>query len=532
MAEGPGSIRPTHLVESFGPGSIVRTERDSVLIMGLDSWEQSEFGYEVIHNRFMEKILDKGRMRMPVSGTCTVPCRPFPEWITCSDPACGALQRRAGRIPGADPIPCGTCGSRTHPARFVVTCSQGHLDEFPWAEWAHRGRVCDAPSLREVAHGGREGLAGYAIRCKCGASRTYAGATSLGSLTELGIKCSGRSPWLDDARQECIIKPGIRGISVLASSLYVPQQLTAIHIPGSDAKADDRDLDDIFSEEDIKRLEYAYMRSFEGGDENLEIASSPVEPDIVGWVPVLKTVRRLTEIRALYEFARNGGEPCVLSKRADWCPATINKGEGIFFSLDESKLGKWAESPAVISRCRMLKSEEVDDEHEVDPAYAMLHTLAHALIRELTAVAGYSEASIRERIYGNGVLLYTASAQSEGGLGGLARQAEQERFGRLMRGALLRSATCSRDPLCADNDPVMLRGRGARAMRNASACYACMLLPETSCEARNEILDRKLLADEKVGFFAGMPDETTRPDSTRGRNPLPAPSGANLVPNH
>lgn len=523
------------MVESFGPGSVVRTERDSVLVMGLDSWEQSEFGYEVIHNRFMEKVLGKVRMRMPVSGTCTVPCRPFPEWITCSNPACGALQRRAGRMPGPDPIPCGTCGSRTHPARFVAACSQGHLDEFPWAEWAHGGRACGDPSLREVAHGWREGLAGYSVSCMCGASRTYAGATSPGALAKIGIKCSGRSPWLDDERQECVaVKPGIRGVSVLASSLYVPQQLTAIHIPGSDAESDDRGLDDILSEEDIKRLEYACMMSFEGGDEDLEVASSPVEPDMAGWVPVLKTVRRLTEIRALQEFARNGGEPCVLSKHADWCPATINKGEGIFFSLDEGKLGEWAKSPPVISRCRVLESCEPDGEREaeVDPAYAMLHTLAHALIRELAAVAGYSEASIRERIYGGGVLLYTASAQSEGGLGGLARQGEQGRFGRLMRGALLRSASCSRDPLCADNDPVMLRDRGARAMRNGSACYACTLLPETSCEARNELLDRKLLADEKVGFFAGMPDEaaSARPGSTGG--PSPAPSGANPVPNH
>jgi hypothetical protein len=41
---------------------------------------------------------------------------------------------------------------------------------------------------------------------------------------------------------------------------------------------------------------------------------------------------------------------------------------------------------------------------------------------------------------------------------------------------------------------------------NLAACYACSLLPETSCETNNTFLDRALLIgtpeDQKIGFFS------------------------------
>ena len=58
--------------------------------------------------------------------------------------------------------------------------------------------------------------------------------------------------------------------------------------------------------------------------------------------------------------------------------------------------------------------------------YVLLHSLAHAMIREVALDCGYAASSIRERIYSSaepgkrmaGVLLYTASPDSEGSLGG------------------------------------------------------------------------------------------------------------------
>ena len=34
----PGKIRPSQLISTFGPGSIINTEKDSVMVKGIDFW--------------------------------------------------------------------------------------------------------------------------------------------------------------------------------------------------------------------------------------------------------------------------------------------------------------------------------------------------------------------------------------------------------------------------------------------------------------------------------------------------------------
>lgn len=45
---------------------------------------------------------------------------------------------------------------------------------------------------------------------------------------------------------------------------------------------------------------------------------------------------------------------------------------------------------------------------------------------------------------------------------------------------------------------------------NLAACYACVLLPETSCETDNTFLDRAMLLgtpeDPSIGFFSSSRD--------------------------
>jgi hypothetical protein len=61
---------------------------------------------------------------------------------------------------------------------------------------------------------------------------------------------------------------------------------------------------------------------------------------------------------------------------------------------------------------------------------------------------------------------------------------------------------CSGDPVCADHDPAA--AADDRALHGA-ACHGCLVIAETSCEARNLFLDRALLIDtvgpSGVGFF-------------------------------
>ncbi len=120
------------------------------------------------------------------------------------------------------------------------------------------------------------------------------------------------------------------------------------------------------------------------------------------------------------------------------------------------------------------------------------HTLSHRIIKSLSADCGYTLASIRERIYINidedgikaGLLLYSARPGMDGTMGGLIYQVP--RFKKIVGRALENIDVCSNDPICETNELSL-------GIMNGAACYACLFLPETSCEFGNIGLDRNML---------------------------------------
>ena len=124
----------------------------------------------------------------------------------------------------------------------------------------------------------------------------------------------------------------------------------------------------------------------------------------------------------------------------------------------------------------------------------MLHTLSHLLLQSLSTHCGYPAASIRERIYVDargeryGLLLYTASPDAEGTLGGLVQQARDIEIH--LERALEAAELCSNDPVCAQHRPsVSVEDR----LLHGAACHGCTLIAETSCEMWNDYLDRALV---------------------------------------
>ena len=228
----------------------------------------------------------------------------------------------------------------------------------------------------------------------------------------------------------------------------------------------------------------------------------------------LVAVDRLKEIMVSRGFSRAGGDqlrPDIINE-SDWLPAVELYGEGIFFTLDETILAHWEANTTLHARsdafARRYNQSELHDRPPdifVTPRLLLCHTLAHLLIRQLETVAGYPAASLKERLYcagggaptgesrGDepttnspmaGILIYVAVADEEGSLGGLAELAEPERFLRLLTGALEAANWCSLDPVCGERE-----GHGP-GLLNGAACHACALVPETSCEHGNILLDR------------------------------------------
>ncbi len=225
-------------------------------------------------------------------------------------------------------------------------------------------------------------------------------------------------------------------------------------------------------------------------------------------------LHRLREVLALVGFTRfeaktpnilgeyeTDVERAALAIDPTWFPAVENRGEGIFIEIRPEAIRKWIARSGVQDRLKGLLSGHQAWEQDRNTTrdfpqgpYILLHTLSHLIIQSLSLTCGYPTSSIRERVYADlaggrfGLLLYTASPDSEGTLGGLVQQArhiEQHLVQALRMGAL-----CSNDPICSYHDPdASLEQRWL----HGAACHGCSLLSETCCEMRNEYLDRALV---------------------------------------
>ena len=224
---------------------------------------------------------------------------------------------------------------------------------------------------------------------------------------------------------------------------------------------------------------------------------------VVHAVSKVIAVNRLKEIMVFSGFKRGSDEgrltPPDITGESDWLPAIELYGEGIFFTLDEALLQCWEDSDVLQERSDVFKRRYVrrggqgipELDVEVTPRFLLCHTLAHLVIHQLDAEAGYPAASLKERIYCKtdadpmaGILIYVAVPDEEGSLGGLMELAKPKRFLRLLTGAFEAATWCSLDPVCAEQE-----GHGP-GLLNRAACHACALVPETSCQHGNVLLDR------------------------------------------
>ena len=233
----------------------------------------------------------------------------------------------------------------------------------------------------------------------------------------------------------------------------------------------------------------------------------------MGAVERVLLVHRLREVMALIGFTRfEAAVPDIqgelevnvqlaaLASEAHWRPAIENRGEGVFISFQPAAIQAWQKQPAVIQRglqlvqgFRCWQAEHSQSRREFPGLpYILLHTLSHLLLTAIALECGYPASSIRERVYasdfGYGILLYTATADAEGTLGGLVEAGRHLRHH--LKTALELARLCANDPVCAQHKP---DNPHERRFLHGAACHGCLLIAETSCEQFNDFLDRALV---------------------------------------
>jgi len=602
-----GDVRPSQLLWTYGPGALIDLPNLSVITMGLDRWEidrcppleearlleavRRVLGPQVERLRMPPFVKDENANPFTPEGKIGVPVRPFPRWLRCV--RCGLLAEFDSGLftikenpyrPDQTHFIHSSCEKDSHsdavPARFLLACRNGHLDDFPWHWFVHGGASSCKGTLRFFERGASLQTENLWVKCDaCDAARSLVHAFGTQARANLPA-CRGRHPHLDVYNEDC--EEEARTVLLGSTNSWFPITLSVLAIPHTGdslsqivgdgweylheaesveevgiicktlkkggllpgienfepadlwtiiEKRKAGEVEDTVDSDDIKRPEWAVLTHPSPPTDWPHFLSEQVESP-PRYAPVIERVlllKRLREVNALIGYTRveaseETADPDerppmadLCRGRPDWVPATEVHGEGIFLQFDETAIRSWESKDAVEARNSLLMAGHRGwrNARKLDPEkgfpggrYAMLHTFAHLLIRELALECGYNAASIRERIYASsdddpmaGILLYTAAADSDGTLGGLIELGKPDNLGRLIEQALHRASVCSSDPLCSEHDP-----EKDRSLHSAS-CHACAFVAETSCERSNRYLDRALLIptfdSQDAAFFAG-----------------------------
>ena len=601
-----GDLQPSQLFYAYGIGAVVDLPSMSVMVLGLDDWDLTQ-AIPISEDRLLAAVRKQPRCsdvtklyKPPIpppsdgpfqspfdpNAKVGVPVAPFPNWVIC--PRCRLL---APLQPGVftlktDPYRpdknrfvhslCNTNKPPTViPTRFLVACDLGHLDDFPWLYFVHKGNGdCPGP-LKLIEYGVSGAAADIEVKCeRCNASRRMSDAYG-----ETGKKimprCRGRHPHLRSFNEDDCPEQ-MESILLGASNSWFPIGLSALSLPtNSDRlgelveknwpalesatsketltalvqafqalgqmpelikfpvldiwerieKKRQGQADEPENPEDLKGPEWRVFSqpSTVVGDDNLRLTEVAPPEKYKNLFERVVRVEKLREVGALVGFTRiespfdfeesmSGTEERTAPlgrKLPKWVPASETKGEGIFIQFKEEALNSWLNSKRALNayEARTLEAHkrwrQARQLTPIEPGfpgvrYLLLHSFAHALMRQLSINCGYSASSIRERIYSKspeedggpmaGILLYTAAADSEGTLGGLVSLGDPENLGYLIQETLDQAELCASDPLCAEHDPI-----GAIPSIHWASCHACLFAPETSCERGNKYLDRALL---------------------------------------
>src|SRR5262249_3533875 len=120
----------------------------------------------------------------------------------------------------------------TLPAPFIIACPSGHIDDFPWRDYVHRGTSGCRKRLQLYSVAKTGTVADILIQCECGDARSASDAFGERRGNALG-QCSRRRPWLGINNQDsaaCVHAGDVRAMQRGATNAWFPIVRSALSI--------------------------------------------------------------------------------------------------------------------------------------------------------------------------------------------------------------------------------------------------------------------------------------------------------------
>ena len=195
-----------------------------------------------------------------------------------------------------------------------------------------------------------------------------------------------------------------------------------------------------------------------------------------------------------YDRTRDGTANLVYGAKLDT--------EGILFEISQRKIVEWLYENKIISEeqlpdldddisvkkwfAQYVHSDvismfgEIDDSEKITKnVFALLHSMSHAFMNSAGELSGLSSNSLTEIILVETASIFIYAQTSQGiPLGALSGMAESN-YAYFLKKAFDEAKNCVFDPICTERDD--------------TACSACLIIPEISCNHFNAELGRKFL---------------------------------------
>lgn len=195
-----------------------------------------------------------------------------------------------------------------------------------------------------------------------------------------------------------------------------------------------------------------------------------------------------------YDRTRDGTANLVYGAKLDT--------EGILFEISQRKIVEWLYENKIISEeqlpdldddvsvkkwfAQYVHSDvismfgEIDDSEKITKnVFALLHSMSHAFMNAAGELSGLSSNSLTEIILVETASIFIYAQTSQGiPLGALSGMAESN-YAYFLKKAFDETKNCVFDPICTERDD--------------TACSACLIIPEISCNHFNAELGRKYL---------------------------------------
>lgn len=255
-------VRKTQLITPFGIGALMDINNQSVIIADSEFWDEKA-SIDIVTDSRLQTVLNASGFISPpipkyndyVQSYEKISVKRFPKWYFApssrklkifSEWESEMLEQNNDKLKFRfyrQPFSIRKNGQfeDLSPVRIFCACDHGHLQDFPWSEWAHQGtniskETASKHHLRLSSMGKSTSIGELIVKCdECKTGKSLNGIFNKKSLPErfkkIGVKCSGTHIW---KKQEEVVGTCDRPLQVLLrsqSNIYYPAIRSSVNIP-------------------------------------------------------------------------------------------------------------------------------------------------------------------------------------------------------------------------------------------------------------------------------------------------------------